>query len=696
MTSGLSCCNRFTRQASVHVPVRLRIRPRHEPAGPQSFGARGRGRGGQQGLQVVGQLGGAGGGEGPHEPGLAVLAGEGADIRREHLRAEVPAEFEPAGVRSVGVREHGDGCGGELEGEVVVGGPRAAKDLDGFDSRDRAEEPVDEVGRGLVAAGAVVHVDAQGDVDQLGGLGQRQEPWAGADVGAQVAQMESDDWAVFDRFEAEPIGPVEPRIRGELGMRDDLRRDAEPPLDLRGGVIGQREDRARAGHEHLELGSVVGLIGEVGMLEVVGGEDEWAVHVAERFGDGLQLLDAAGLGAEMHVHQVEGLGVGADPGGVEGHRRPPLPGGRSVDGRIGQHDDPGPGDLLHVRVGRRDRGDRDQGLPGLGRRAARACALGLRRFTAVASDPLHARRRHYAEFYGITAVPDDGRQVAVVHGNCQAESLRVVLEASAGAMVAAVRIPPVHELERSDLPHLQALLARADLLISQPVRADWRGLPCGTQQLAADAPSARLVMIPVVRHTGLHPFGALVRTPWMGDPPTVPYHDLRTILAAARGESAARGEAGDRPQGHGLAEGFRAVEAASIAELRRREARDDLVPVSDLIRPAGADAMLTINHPGNAVLVPLAGRILEACRVDAPPRDPGRTLLASIQAPRRADVLEALGLDPAAARDAWEVGGEEIADARVAADQAPWYADKEPVVRAALERYRPAIEALGL
>lgn len=299
-----------------------------------------------------------------------------------------------------------------------------------------------------------------------------------------------------------------------------------------------------------------------------------------------------------------------------------------------------------------------------------------------------ARRRHYGRFYGLDPLPEDGRPVLLIHGNCQAEALRVAIEASTDDVV-AVRCPPVHELEEDDLPALDRLLAKADVLVSQPIGDDWRGHPVGTAQVAARAPRARLVRIPVVRYVGLHPFAALIRTPWMGDPPVVPYHDLRTILAVARGTD-------ERPAGHGDPAGFREVARLSVAELRRREDDGGLLRASDLVEQAGTGAALTPNHPGNAVLVPLAGRILEAAGVDAAPQDPGRTLLASVRAPVRADVLDALGLDPAAARETWASGGREISDAEVAAAQAGWYADRAPVVEAALRRYAPAIEALGL
>jgi hypothetical protein len=297
-----------------------------------------------------------------------------------------------------------------------------------------------------------------------------------------------------------------------------------------------------------------------------------------------------------------------------------------------------------------------------------------------------ARRRHYGGFYGLDPVPE-GRPLLLIHGNCQAEALRVVVEASTDEVV-AVRVPPVHELESDDLPHLDRLLARAAVLVSQPVRDDYRELPVGTAQLAARAPKARLVTIPVVRHTGLHPWAALVRTPWMGDPPAVPYHDLRTILAVARGSA--------RPQGHGAPEGFRAVARLSLDELARREREGGTVVASDLVEAAGAAAMVTVNHPGNAVLVPLAGRILAACGLDADARDPGRTLLAAVRAPIRPEVLDALGLDPSAATPAWDVGGRRLTEDEVAEAQTGWYAERAPVVEAALRRYAPAIEALGL
>lgn len=106
-----------------------------------------------------------------------------------------------------------------------------------------------------------------------------------------------------------------------------------------------------------------------------------------------------------------------------------------------------------------------------------------------APDP--GRREHYADFYGTArhdSEPD--AQVGVVVGNCQAESLRQTLPDS----ISWVRIPPVHELTGYDLPYLERLLNRTDVLISQPVRDDYHGMPLGTRQLF---PSSGPVAVPL-------------------------------------------------------------------------------------------------------------------------------------------------------------------------------------------------------
>ncbi len=284
----------------------------------------------------------------------------------------------------------------------------------------------------------------------------------------------------------------------------------------------------------------------------------------------------------------------------------------------------------------------------------------------------------------------DDRPLLVVVGNCQAESFRLLLDADD---VRTVRVPAVHELTPQDVVDLRALLARTDLLVAQPTKDDHRGLPIGTRQLRTVLPpSARVALVPSLRFAGLHPFHLLVHPPGLErpDPPVVPYHDLRTVLAADDARS------GRRPrQPVGLtAEGVRAVAHASVAELARRERDHGTVVVSDLFAAPTADTMRTINHPGNAVLVPVAARLRAALGLDARPPGVDRPLLASIHAPLLPEVVAALDLDTPATTT-WTVAGERLSTATVTAAHLAWYAERPEMLDAALSRSGPLRDLLA-
>ena len=294
------------------------------------------------------------------------------------------------------------------------------------------------------------------------------------------------------------------------------------------------------------------------------------------------------------------------------------------------------------------------------------------------------RRQHYAHFYGLLPLPRDERPLLFVHGNCQAESLRVLLSGEASP-VRTVRVPPVHELTDEDLPHLDRILAEVDVLVSQPVRDGYRGLPLGTAEVLARAGRRpRSVVVPIVRWAALHPFQVIVRTP-SGDPPLVPYSDLRTLTLAA-----GRPALSETPS----ADAVRAVRALSVRELRAREERHGSLPVIDLLHAAGAAAAHTVNHPGNAVLAGVARRVLEAAGSPAEPADPGRTLLDSVHAPVLPEVLAALGLT-GGTRDDWLVEGRRIPDAAVREAQLRWYVEHPGVAEAGLDRHAEAAAALA-
>ena len=329
---------------------------------------------------------------------------------------------------------------------------------------------------------------------------------------------------------------------------------------------------------------------------------------------------------------------------------------------------------------------------------------------------MDGRTRHYGAFYGLAQapIPDDGRRVAVVYGNCQAEALRVLLADSQDSDLFTVRIPPVFELSETDLPHLEALLARTDVLLAQPIRDDYRDLPLGTAQVANRLrPGARVLRWPVVFDVGLLPFQAIVRDPDdpTREPPVVPYHDLRTLAGMAAG--ADRWETEIEPAA------FRAVAAASRAELARRESAGCDLGVSDLLdRPVLGD-LNTVNHPGNRILIELARRVQDALGLPVDATDLGRVLLGEVITPRDPRVGEALGLPGAtdesatdetptdetadhrvasggsAAQD-WGVRGRAVPQRTVRERQEQFYRDHPAVVRAGMEREHDRLVTLGL
>lgn len=284
-----------------------------------------------------------------------------------------------------------------------------------------------------------------------------------------------------------------------------------------------------------------------------------------------------------------------------------------------------------------------------------------------------ARERHYSEFFGHAPLPE---RFGVILGNCQAESLRLVIDAPEHRFV---RVPPVFEMDAAEASRLHEVVGAADIVVSQPIRDDYRDLPLGTQQIAA-VTRARMLTVPPVRFAGLHPFQAAIRVPGVdGDPPVVAYHDVRTLAAAAGIPVVAA----LRP------DAVRVIGRASIETLQERERRAD-VRVSDLFDTVTADHARTVNHPGNAVWVPLGARVLEMLGFAGETPDPGRPLLDAVQAPLAPEVIDAWSL-PDEPRAHWLVEGVEIEDAEVRAAQTAWYAAHPAFVAAAVERLAPLL-----
>ncbi|MDT9595065.1 WcbI family polysaccharide biosynthesis putative acetyltransferase [Nocardioides zeae] len=303
-----------------------------------------------------------------------------------------------------------------------------------------------------------------------------------------------------------------------------------------------------------------------------------------------------------------------------------------------------------------------------------------------------AEQRHYAVFHELSLPPaaaaaedavepiDPALPLLVVMGNCQAESLRLLLR---GADLRSVRVPPVHELDAEDVPRLQRLLARTDLFVSQPVGAGYRGLPLGTDELRAHLPrSARTALVTPIRYHGLHPWHVVAHPPGLvdPDPPLVAYHDLRTLTGRR-----------EPPPDGAVAE----VGRRSVAELQRREALHGSVVVSDLFAAPRPALMRTVNHPGNTVLAPVAARLREALGLDPAPPGVERPLLDAVHAPVEEPVVRAWGLDDAPSTD-WRVRGEAVPDARVVETHHEFYRRRPDVADLLRTRYAELADLLGL
>lgn len=298
------------------------------------------------------------------------------------------------------------------------------------------------------------------------------------------------------------------------------------------------------------------------------------------------------------------------------------------------------------------------------------------------------RAMHYGEFYGLKPLPDTEKPLLVVHGNCQAEAIRLLLQDADDAPCVSVRVPAVHELTAGEIPFLQRLLESAAVVLTQPVTDGYHDLPLGASEVQAAAPAARVVRWPVIRYAGLLPWQVVFSHPVEGDPPVVPYHDVRTI-ALALGE--------ELPQPGPAA--FRAVARWSLDELHDRETRAGAVPVSRLVVEAGARASNTINHPGNPVLVSLARALQRRLGWPLTAADPGYELLDSVRAPRDPLVLEALDYDGADGPDVsgenWVVGGQEVPDTEVVEAQLAWYRQHPEVLDAVVARSTEQRQLLG-
>jgi hypothetical protein len=333
----------------------------------------------------------------------------------------------------------------------------------------------------------------------------------------------------------------------------------------------------------------------------------------------------------------------------------------------------------------------------------RSLATRAKQAAVVAYD---LRRASYTQrrFESLARSGKRTRRLCVVYGNCQAEPVRALLASSPefAENYEAVRIPAVQDVTAPQLARLQRIIRGTSLIVAQPIKDRYRGLPLGTDEIVALASrECRVIRFPALYYDALYPLQAYVHTeggPSVPAPVSV-YHDLRTLCAAAQGLStdmAVTWVGEYRPP----EDAVRVAAERARASIRSRESATDVRVYDWVVVPPGANprSFFTVDHPARFVLQRMANAVLDllglAGSADAD-ADGGREPLRQFQTPIEQPIIDALGLGCAAVAD-WIINGERVSAADVARAHLEWYRARPDLVRAGLAEHAERIAAFGL
>lgn len=308
----------------------------------------------------------------------------------------------------------------------------------------------------------------------------------------------------------------------------------------------------------------------------------------------------------------------------------------------------------------------------------------------------------HRDLYLSPLIKRDNRPIALVYGNCQAEALRRILATheAFSSTFQLLRVPPVHEISSREMSLIEARLPEVEVLIGQEVRADYRGMRLGTEQLAQALPaSARVLRYPVAYFEGMFPFQVYVNrhgNPIASAAPITDYHDLRTLFAAGEGWDQATtlrrlGELKLDPTW------VQDNAERSLAELAERELQLD-VRLCDLIRSHPTTSFNTINHPVNSLVTEVARQVLEQLGyLDADQVLGSRqSYLDHISAPRESQIVQALGADPEPGeREEWRTEAGVFSPADVLSAHLKLYADDPELLAEGLRKHQDRLATLA-
>ncbi|MGK2876971.1 MAG: WcbI family polysaccharide biosynthesis putative acetyltransferase [Solirubrobacterales bacterium] len=298
-----------------------------------------------------------------------------------------------------------------------------------------------------------------------------------------------------------------------------------------------------------------------------------------------------------------------------------------------------------------------------------------------------------------------GKKLVVVLGNCQAEPLGRMLQSDPAFAeeFQFVETPPVHAIRPGYIAPFLKLLERADVILTQSVRDDYRGLPIGTNQLLRNVrEGAQVITYPVLYYEGLYPFQVYLRH--SGDisevAPLTRYADVRTISFAARGltdNQAVEEFKSFRP----TPDSILSVHETSIAQLNARESELDIRVATELADwKYPSPSFFTVNHPSNHVILAVARQVRAQLGFDTPETlelkfsslpDP----LAETKTPIERCTKLALGISYGD-EDSWSVGAKTYGRDEVVRTHMAWLRANPAFVRSGVSRHAERIGLLGL
>ena len=287
------------------------------------------------------------------------------------------------------------------------------------------------------------------------------------------------------------------------------------------------------------------------------------------------------------------------------------------------------------------------------------------------------------------AIRKGSKKRLVVWGNCQAPALANILSQSQGLRqdFSVFKVPAVHEVSARQVPTLMRVIRNTDVLITQPVRSNYRSLPIGTSDIrTALAPTARVLTFPSIYFRGFHPYLCYVHAKGpLGTPaPTIGgYHDLRFIAEAVTNI---------RTEADSCA--LKAAYDESLQTMQVREKALD-IKVSDHVKDLGVHSFWTVNHPSNALLLRVATAVHEQLGVEPIESLAADELLGELKAPLLPEVGAAVE-ESARTSDTWFVGHRQVSDSELRRSHLDFYSDRARLLSAAWDEHGDELRRLGL